>query len=605
MRVLVAVVVLLLLCAPQAQAHAKLERTVPADGARLQAGPESVAFHFGEVIEANFGAVRVYDAAGSEVETGSTFRPDGDDHALAIALQPNLPDGTYTATFRIISADSHPVAGAISFTVGDPAAGGAVVKRAVLPPQVTTGKVTSAAFWADRWLGYLALAVALGVPFFAASIWWRTLAEEAGGGAEWLRASAAFDQRIRLLAGGAVLTGVVASVLALPLEAASAGGTTFWGALNASALDEVRDTRFGSLITLRILAWMLLGVLLLAVGARGRMVAMRPVELGAMGLAPQRRIKPELAALLMLPAGSLLVSPALAGHARTQSNAWLLLPADAIHVSAMCLWFGGLAALAVAVPFALGPLGANDRARVLLGALARFSPLALASVIALAVTGTLQAIVEVGSVPALVETGYGRAVVAKVLLLTVLIGLGAANRQRLLPALERAVAAGVEPGRVTGWLRRNLRTEVALIAGVLAVTAVLVAYAPASETGGYVAGQPAPLSLAGAPSAGRVMVGPVLLRYTVDPGRVGANQINLFVRNPDGGVSKRAKEVQVALSLPSHGIAALKPTVEDLGAGHYVASGAQLNLPGTWKVAVTVRTSEFDEATGEFEVPIG
>jgi putative copper export protein len=44
---------------------------------------------------------------------------------------------------------------------------------------------------------------------------------------------------------------------------------------------------------------------------------------------------------------------------------------------------------------------------------ADFSPVALASVIALAVTGTAQAIVEVGGFPALVETGYGRAVVAK------------------------------------------------------------------------------------------------------------------------------------------------------------------------------------------------
>src|SRR4051812_25758249 len=120
MRVFLALIAVLLVCAPQAQAHAKLERTLPADAARLQTAPTSVAFYFGEVIEANFGAVRVYDAAGNEVETGSTFRPEGNDHALAIALKPQLPDGTYTATFRIISADSHPVAGAISFAVGNP-----------------------------------------------------------------------------------------------------------------------------------------------------------------------------------------------------------------------------------------------------------------------------------------------------------------------------------------------------------------------------------------------------------------------------------------------------------------------------------------------------
>ena len=66
-----------------------------------------------------------------------------------------------------------------------------------------------------------------------------------------------------------------------------------------------------------------------------------------------------------------------------------------------------------------------------------------------------------------------------------------------------------------------------------------------------------------------------------------------------------AKEVRVAMSLPARGIAALAPTIEDLGGGHYVASGAPFNLAGTWTVKVTVRTSEFDEETAEIKVPIG
>jgi copper transport protein len=268
----------------------------------------------------------------------------------------------------------------------------------------------------------------------------------------------------------------------------------------------------------------------------------------------------------------------------------------------MCLWLGGLAVLAVALPAALGPLGARDRARVTLGTLARFSPVALASVIALAITGTVQAVIEVGGISALWETGYGRSVVAKVLLLCVLIGLGAHNRQRLIPALQRAVAAGVEPGRISGFLRRNVRFEVGLIAVVLGVTAVLVAYAPASETGAPATAAAAPST--GKPSSGQVKAGPVVVRWSADPGRVGANQINLFIRNPKGGASKRAKEVRVAMSLPSRGIAALEPQIYDLGGGHYMAD-AKLSPGGTWKVAVTVRTSEFDEDTAEFEVPVG
>ncbi len=603
MKALLAALAALAILAPQAHAHARLERTVPADGAHLQAAPQSVAFFYNESIEASFGAIRVFDAQGNEVETGSAYRPQGSDRGLAINLRPNLPDGTYTATFRIISADSHPVSGAVSFAVGN-AGAGAPVRAVAAPPQPSAGPVTKLGFWLDRFAGYVAIALALGVPFFLAWAWWPALAREAGGGDEWLAGTDAFDRRVRVLVGGGIALGAVASLLALPLQAASAGGTSFWSALNSTALNEVLDTRFGTLIALRTGAWVLLGVLVAVIAGRGRMRALRPASLGATGTAVRRPVSPDLAVLGMLPVGSLLVSPALAGHARTQSPAGLLMPADVIHVAAMSLWLGGLAALVFALPAALAPLGASDRTRLALGALSRFSPSALAAVIALALTGTIAAIFEVGRFGALLDSGYGRAVLAKIVLLVVLIGLGAANRQRLLPALRRGVEAGVEPGRVSGWFRRTLRVEVALIAVVLGVTAVLVAYATAQESDVTVK-PAAAASVRGNPVAGSTPVGPVVLRYTVDPGVVGKNDINLFVRNPEGGASSKAKEVQVALSLPSRGIGPLKPDVVEVSPGHYEASASEFNLPGTWSVAVTVRTSDFDEAVAKFQVRVG
>jgi putative copper export protein len=166
----------------------------------------------------------------------------------------------------------------------------------------------------------------------------------------------------------------------------------------------------------------------------------------------------------------LALTPALGGHARTQSPAALLVPADVVHVVAMSAWLGGLAFLLFAVPAATRVLEPADRTRLLAAALSRFSQLALISVAALATTGVIQALVEVRHLDALTGTAFGRAVLIKAVLLAILIAIAAVNRRRAVPELERLAAAGAAPGDAGRLLRRTLRAEVALIVVVLAVT---------------------------------------------------------------------------------------------------------------------------------------
>jgi len=472
--VLAATVVVFLALPAAAGAHAYLIRTVPGRDAVVQREPASVNFFFTEPVEATFGVLRVYDSRGREVQSGLPFRPPGR-NGLAIALPPGLANGTYRATYRVIAVDSHPTAGSFSFSIGSPSSG----HLSRIPGLPGTGAVTSTLFWLDRLLGYAAMGLAVGALFFLLRAWRPALAGEAGGGERWIEASAAFNERLSRLVGIAVVAGLAASLLAVPLQGATAAETSLWNAFGGSVLSDVVNTRFGMLMLVRAAAWALLGGILAIAAGRGRFPALRPAELGATGNVLNRPVSPELIALTMIPIGSLLVSPALAGHARTQSPEALLFPSDVVHVTAMCLWLGGLVALVAAVPAAAGRLDPGERARLLLATLLRFSTVALACVIALAVTGTVQAVILLGSVSDLFETGYGRAVLAKILLLAVLIGLGASNRQRLIPALGRALTAADE---LLARLARNLRTEVALIAVVLGVVAMLVAFAPPVDT---------------------------------------------------------------------------------------------------------------------------
>ena len=108
-----------------AAAHAVVTGSSPERGARLPSAPETVEFDFSEPVETDFGAVRVFGPDGTEVQEGEVFHPGNAGAKAAITLKPDLGEGTYTATYRVISADSHPVSGGLTFSVGQSSAGGA------------------------------------------------------------------------------------------------------------------------------------------------------------------------------------------------------------------------------------------------------------------------------------------------------------------------------------------------------------------------------------------------------------------------------------------------------------------------------------------------
>jgi copper transport protein len=245
------------------------------------------------------------------------------------------------------------------------------------------------------------------------------------------------------------------------------------------------------------------------------------------------------------------------------------------------------------LPVATRALEPSDRTRLLAATLLRFSPVALAAVCAILVTGLVQAYVHVRSVDHLIHTGYGRAVLAKMLLLVGLIGLGAYNRQVAVPRLKALAAGGEPPGAAGVGIRRSIRTEVALLAIVLAATSILVSYAPATSSGGS------------GPFSTTKTMGPLELQMTIDPARTGRNLMHLYLTNAkDGSQFTGTKELDVGLSLPSKGVGPLKANAQKAGPGHYVITGADFIPGGKWQVRITDRVSAFDEYETTVEVPI-
>ncbi len=173
----------------------------------------------------------------------------------------------------------------------------------------------------------------------------------------------------------------------------------------------------------------------------------------------------------------------------------------------MSVWVGGVAALVLVVPAATRALAPAQRTPLLAETVRRFSAFALLAVAAIVATGVLQAIVELHALSDLWRSAFGRAILVKSALVIGLVALGAWNRTRARPRLERAAAAGDSPGAAGVLLRRALLAELALMACVLGATAALASYAPPTAARG--------------PFAGYAALGPARLELTVDPARTG------------------------------------------------------------------------------------
>jgi copper transport protein len=560
--------------APTAWAHAQLLGTSPVSGTTVKVQPQEVIFEFNQDVGGTLGAVRVYDAQGNEVDDLNVTHPDGNEHWMGVGLKSHLPDGTYTGTYRVISADTHIVYGGLVFNIGH---AGTAPKLTVagLIGKNKSGKVTEVAFGVVRGLNYVTLALMVGGLGFLLFAWTPALAVVAGPEPRWSSASRVFASRLAWLFAFAIVLGVIVSMLGILLQGASAAGVSLWSSLNSSIVENTLHSRFGEVWGLRAIDWTLLGALLLT----ARALAPRPPRV--------------ILGLLALGAAYLTITPALAGHASIESPVAVFFPSDVLHVLAGSVWVGGIACLLVALPGATRRLEGPERSRLLLASLARFSPIALGAVVVIAVTGVIQAYIDVRSLHGLFHTTYGALIIAKVVLLLGLIGCGWVNRERVIPALERLVGDGRSPGGIGALARRTMRGELALMVCVFAVTAALISYAP-------------PIDASSGPFSVNTSIGSAELELTVEPAKVGLNTMHLYLIDAKTGAQFTAtKELTVTATLPSKGIGplVLKPIVA--GPGHYVVSSAVLSPGGAWQIEITDRVSEFEQLSRTIKVPIG
>lgn len=406
-----------LLPAGPASAHAVLQRSNPMANTTVPTPPNEVVLTFSEPVSPVPGKIQVIGPDGARADRGDPVVRDG---VVSIPMRTGGPRGTYLVNYRVVSADSHPVAGGFTYSVGAPSAAPASVEPGESDPVVGT------AIPVVKYLGYLGLVLVVGPALVLAALWPRRLDRRAPVRAAWLG--------LGLLA--------LSTVAGLLLQAPYRAGLGLTG-ITVPELRDVLGSTFGitHLVRLAVLA--------------AAALLLRPLMAGRDGLADR--------VLLAVLAVVGLVTWPLPGHAGAAPLRALTVIADAAHLGAMAVWLGGLLML---LGFLL-PRASADELGAILPVWSRWAGIAVGELL---LTGVIQAVVAVGTPVALVTTTYGWLLLAKVALFGVVLAVAVFSRR-----LVRTRIAPEQPGR----LRRLVGIEVATAAVVLAVAAVLVQTTPA------------------------------------------------------------------------------------------------------------------------------
>jgi len=578
-----------------AYAHAQYIRSTPEQNSVVAQAPFEVLVWFTEAVELQFSEMQVLDAKGTRVDNND-FHHHGDTSNPGITIQPNLPQGTYTVAWRVLSAvDGHRTAGTFAFSVGEPTAGSDTPG-----PNLTafSGGSSTPPEWMsvlNRWVGFGGMAAFLGAVVFPALVLpagLRSLKPDEET-KQRIAEKVARIVRITILSSLALVS--VTTLLALWLQGWSAGSD----AASLSSIKDVwTDTRFGQVWTLRVSV--LVGGFLLGALAFGRLK-----DLIVKGDWRESSWISLAVCAFALPLTTSLISHAAAERSQTEFRVIV----DWMHLVTGGIWIGGLLQLALITPVVLSI--ADRRAGFLAGVIPRFSQVAIVAVGLVVTTGAIQWWHRLHGITAAFDSNYGYMLAVKVVLLTPLLLLAAFNLLVVRPRFLSFVVRGAKAAsaRILSWERRfrwAVAGELAVALVILGVTALLTE--TSTPTPGSAAGTNSSTTASTVPTpsglAQSVKADDLDISLDLYPGKAGPNEIGIFLNDSNGDekpiqtVIVRYKYLDQSLGENQDIADAFHPPT------HYIVNTSQLSLAGKWQLEIIVRREGLLDARADFTVQV-
>ncbi len=538
------IAVLLMFGVEPVRAHASLLRSDPPANASLNIPPSRIQLWFTEPLEPEFSRFTVRDSNGNLVDTPSS---QVDVTHTELVMEPGaLANGLYTVSWRVLSTDGHSTAGSFSFGVRVEVASSTALENIeeVIP-------VDSALI---RWLNLLSLSFAVGSVAFWLFVW----------------NPAVPDGQLTVEKGMLLVTWLgwafvgLTSVLMLLLQVSIAAGVPVFDALTHPALSAVlMNSRYGQLWLARMVLWLGLG--------------------GVLWLARSERWLFWMALIL---GGQILLTTSLYSHASAIQQETVAAVANAwLHLTATALWIGGLVQFFLVI--GLVRRSFTNATITLSDLIGHFSNYARVTVAALLISGFYAAWLQVGSAEALLTTVYGRVLLAKLLLVMPLLAVSGIN----LLITRRRLSQGISIWG--GHLRGLIGAEIAFTIGILAAVGIMTAIAPARN----VLSAQAPEHVERIPQLISEMqtTEALMVHLEVTPGNVGENTFTVMLFDAQGNPITDPARIRLRFDHADQNLGQSELRPERQSDGTYVVIGANLSVPGSWRIRMTVqRTGEFD-----------
>ena len=520
-------------------AHAVLLGSTPKAGEMLADSPKELTLNFNEEVGPIF--FKVLDKTGKEVGKPGEIRPDGNN--LHLPLGEALANGTYVLTYRVISADTHPVGTTFGFSVGEPMAD---------MSQMSQSAAESSTPWtyavaANRWVLYATMLLAAGSALFTLLI-----PTPAGVGA------ATFS-----LGRTSAIIASVAYLLAIGIG----GAEMLMGGATALLSVDAWSRGVGSTLTPSAV-----------IGVPAMLVLIYAFGQGA--------DKPKTGALTVgavAAIGSFLVT----GHAATAAPVWLMATVVAIHLFGASFWFGALYPL-------FKTAGTTDATQAGV-VMTKFSVWAMFSVGLIILSGLAISFVQVESPSKLLGNAYGAGLVRKLVLVAIILGLAAYNKLVLTPALEKGDATASHR------IRRTIRIEIVVYVLILGAAMSLTLTTPPRAIMAPGAGG---MAMMNEGFKATVQANGYTVDLDITPAKAGENMIMATIKDKDGQVISTLADLEITGNLPAAGISDVFVKGQNTGNGMWHFMFKELIIPGDWKLKVDAFINDFDKVSFETTVPI-
>lgn len=362
-------------------AHAYIVKSTPAEDEVLEKSPSTVSIQFDEEIQPAFRSLKVLDQTGKRVDQNDAHINKKNKTILEGNLKPNLPDGTYTIQWNIISSDGHPVNGTIPFQIGK------VGQNVGQVAATTSGYTPHADMIIIRWLFYISCSLYIGSLFFSLFVYKGT--------------TFYFSNKVYRILRFSIQGLFLSIVLSLPLQTTIDAGLSWTNVINFSMLMEtIRNTKFGFVWIIQIVLMILLSfITYFIIHSKG---------------------KKQWAFAGILALLALLVSKSFIGHAATFKYYFIGITIDTLHMAAAATWIGSLLAIVIL-------LRKKQEETSYWSSIQRFSYWGVGFVTIIVGTGVYESIQFVPTLNALISTTYGQIIIAKSMLLLIMIGLALFN----------------------------------------------------------------------------------------------------------------------------------------------------------------------------------